>query len=46
MIDPFSGSGTTGIVAIKNGRKYIGIELVTEYRDMGQTRISELLNEQ
>lgn len=45
VLDPFSGSGTTGIVAIKNGRKYIGIELVTEYRDMGQTRISELLNE-
>lgn len=26
VLDPFSGSGTTGIVAVANGRKYVGIE--------------------
>ena len=43
VLDPFSGSGTTGIVAIKNGRKYVGIELVSEYQKMGQDRIDALL---
>jgi adenine specific DNA methylase Mod len=27
VLDPFFGSGTTGVVASKNGRKYIGLEL-------------------
>lgn len=28
VLDPFSGAGTTGVVAVKNGMEYIGIELV------------------
>lgn len=31
VLDPFNGSGTTGIVALKHDRKYIGIELNPEY---------------
>jgi DNA modification methylase len=31
VLDPFFGSGTTGIVALKNERNYIGIELNEEY---------------
>lgn len=30
VMDPFSGAATTGAVAVKHGRKYIGIELVEE----------------
>ncbi len=31
VLDPFSGSGTTGVVALENGRHYTGIELNPEY---------------
>lgn len=31
VLDPFSGAGTTGLAALKNGRKYIGIELNPDY---------------
>ena len=33
VLDPFSGSGTTGSVAIKLGRKYIGVDLAETYLD-------------
>lgn len=39
VLDPFTGSGTTGIVAQRLGRKFVGIELVKKYRDMAQERI-------
>lgn len=34
ILDPFNGSGTTGIVAYNLGRKYIGIEYNKEYLDL------------
>ncbi len=40
ILDPFSGSGTTGNVAERLGRKYIGIELNPKYADMGENRIN------
>lgn len=39
VFDPFTGSGTTGVVALKLGRKFVGIELVEKFRDMAQKRI-------
>lgn len=39
ILDPFSGAGTTGNVAERLGRKYIGIELNPAYADMGEKRI-------
>lgn len=33
VLDPFMGSGTTGIVALKNFRKFIGVELNQQYVD-------------
>jgi DNA modification methylase len=40
VLDPFSGSGTTGMVALKHGRKYVGIELNAEYLDLSlRTRL-------
>ena len=39
VLDPFSGSGTTGAVACTMGRDYIGIELNPEYAAMSERRI-------
>lgn len=40
VLDPFSGAGTTGIAALKHGRKYVGIDLNEEYNDLAKKRIS------
>ncbi|WP_078279392.1 DNA-methyltransferase [Mycobacteroides franklinii] len=40
VLDPFSGSGTTGMAAQRLGRKYIGIDLNAEYLDLSlRTRL-------
>jgi DNA modification methylase len=39
ILDPFNGSGTTGVVALRYGRNYIGIELNPEYVEMAERRI-------
>ncbi|MDT9177100.1 MAG: site-specific DNA-methyltransferase [Limnospira sp. PMC 1291.21] len=43
VLDPFTGSGTTGVVAIKHDRKFIGCELVKTYQKMAQNRIDEII---
>lgn len=45
VLDPFFGSGTTGIVAVKNSRKFIGIDINPEYCKTAQMRINEISNE-
>ena len=42
VLDPFNGSGTTGAVALKNGRNYIGCELNPDYIKLTQERLSQL----
>jgi DNA modification methylase len=39
VLDPFSGSGTVGVVALRNGRNYIGCELNPEYAALSRKRI-------
>ena len=39
VLDPFFGSGTVGVVAIKHNRKYIGIELNPEYVEIAKDRL-------
>jgi DNA modification methylase len=41
FLDPFMGSGTTGVAAIKLGRKFIGIEIEPKYFDIACRRIEE-----
>lgn len=43
VLDPFTGSGTTGIVALKHQRRFTGIELVRKYQMMAQSRLDELI---
>jgi hypothetical protein len=39
VLDPFAGAGTTGIVAARNRRDFIGLELNPEYAQMARDRI-------
>jgi site-specific DNA-methyltransferase (adenine-specific) len=39
VLDPFSGAGTTGMVALAKGRNYIGIDLSRDYNEMAADRI-------
>jgi len=41
IIDPFMGSGTTGVACVKLGRKFIGIEIEPRYFDIACRRIEE-----
>ncbi len=43
VLDPFSGSGTTGAVACPLGRNYIGCELNPEYAAMSERRIGRAI---
>lgn len=39
VLDPFAGAGTTGIVALRLGRRFLGIELVDEYARVAREQI-------
>jgi site-specific DNA-methyltransferase (adenine-specific) len=41
ILDPFAGSGTTGVACAKLGRKFIGIELDPGYFDIACKRIED-----
>lgn len=41
VLDPFSGSGTTGEVSLKHGRHYIGLELNPDYAELSRKRLTE-----
>lgn len=41
ILDPFMGSGTTGVACVKMGRKFIGIEREEEYFNIAVKRIQE-----
>ncbi|MEU1443066.1 DNA-methyltransferase [Streptomyces mirabilis] len=41
VLDPFSGSGTTGAAARQLGRKYVGIDLNPAYHDLAKERFAQ-----
>jgi DNA modification methylase len=43
ILDPFMGSGTTGVAAVKRGKAFYGIEREPKYFDIACRRISEAL---
>jgi site-specific DNA-methyltransferase (adenine-specific) len=45
VLDPFMGSGTTGVACVKLGRKFTGIEIEPKYFDIACRRISEALRQ-
>lgn len=42
VLDPFTGSSTTGIAAVMNGRKFIGIDMEKKYLDLSVKRFKDL----
>lgn len=45
VLDPFAGSGTTGVAAIRLGRHFIGIENNPEYYDAARRRLTKALEQ-
>ncbi|MBN1786813.1 MAG: hypothetical protein JW806_00275 [Sedimentisphaerales bacterium] len=45
VLDPFIGSGTTAVVALKYGRKYCGIDMSADYVENTITRIEQVKNQ-
>ena len=43
VLDPFMGSGTTGVAAVRNGRSFIGCEIDGRYFDTARNRINDSL---
>ncbi|MCD8083216.1 MAG: site-specific DNA-methyltransferase [Clostridiales bacterium] len=41
VLDPFAGSGTTGVVAISEGRRFLGIEINPEYVALATERLEQ-----
>jgi len=41
ILDPFAGSGTTGVAAVSNGRRFIGFETDANYSKLARARIRE-----
>lgn len=41
IVDPYMGSGTTGVACLRLGRRFIGIEIDERYFDIACTRIAE-----
>jgi DNA modification methylase len=41
VLDPFAGAGTTGLVALRNRRSFVGVELNADYADQARQRIRD-----
>ncbi len=45
VLDPFFGAGTTGLVALKQNKKFIGIELNSEYIEIAKKRLKPYMEQ-
>ena len=44
-MDPFCGSGTTGVEALRLGRKFIGVDVSEEYLQISKRRLEKTAND-
>ena len=44
VLDPFAGSGTSGVAAILEGRRFVGAEILQDYYDISILRLKEALS--
>ena len=42
VLDPFSGTGSTGVAAIKNGRDYLGVDVSKEFNEIAKERLKNI----
>ncbi len=42
VLDPFAGSSTTGIAAVSNGRKFVGVDLEKNYLELSRKRFLDM----
>jgi len=45
VLDPFCGSGSTGVASLQNGRNFIGIEQEKEYFELSKARLDDAQKE-
>lgn len=45
VVDPFTGSSTTGLASVEYGRRFIGIDLEKEYLDLSIKRYNDLISQ-
>ena len=45
ILDPFCGSGTTGVEAVRFDRKFIGIDISEEYLEISKKRLEKVAND-
>ena len=45
ILDPFCGSGTTGVEAMRLGRKFIGIDVSEEYLQISKKRLEKIADD-
>ena len=45
VVDPFCGSGTTGVACVKNNIDFVGIEIVEEYAKIANERLVNIERE-
>lgn len=45
ILDPFCGSGTTGVEALRYGRRFIGIDVSEEYMEISKRRLEKVAND-
>ena len=45
ILDPFCGSGTTGVETVRFGRKFIGIDVSEEYLEISRRRLEKVAND-
>ena len=43
VFDPFMGSGTSGVAALKHGRRFVGCEINSKYIELSRKRINDVL---
>jgi DNA modification methylase len=43
VLDPCAGSGTTGVAALRTGRRFVGFEITPEYHERAAARLDAVL---